>query len=95
MKVCSLFYERFKKENEVDRRRKDDFIERIGEAKKHSDEELELLKKSTTLVDEFLRGANRIAGTVTDSVEKFVHHREGEDGNDGGGKTLRGAFRVF
>ncbi|GMH76095.1 hypothetical protein TL16_g06968 [Triparma laevis f. inornata] len=83
LKVCSLFYERFKKENEVDRRRKDDFIERIGEAKKHSDEELELLKKSTTLVDEFSRGANRIAETVTDSVEKFVHHREGEDGNDG------------
>ncbi|GMH98950.1 hypothetical protein TrVE_jg3047 [Triparma verrucosa] len=85
--LANLFYERFKKEDVIDERRKTDFIEnRILNAPPLTRDEQKMIAK---LMREFeVMKAKRIAGTVNDSVEKFLH-RDGKGGAAWGMTVVR------
>ena len=73
-KLAEMFYDRFKKEDVIDARRKADFVENgIPNAPPLTRDESNQIRKSMELVKE-LSKAKRIAGTVKDSVEKYLHH---------------------
>ena len=77
-KLADLFYDRFKKEDTIDARRKADFIENgIPNAVPLTEAEENLIAKLMGEVE--VMKAKRIAGTVNDSVEKFIH-QDGEGG---------------
>jgi len=79
-KLAGLFYERFKKEHVIDERRKEDFIEnRIANAPPLTGDEKKMIKESMELVEDVASRAKRVAGTVSESVEKFLY-RDGEGG---------------
>lgn len=80
-----MFYERFKKEDVIDQRMKEDFISNIPNAPPLTLDEQSLVAESMNIVDE-LANASRIAGTVNESVEKFLKVLEGESA--GWGKTV-------
>ena len=74
-RLAEMFYERFKKENVIDKRRKADFIENgIPNAPPLTEAEANLIAKLMGEVE--VMKAKRIAGTVNDSVEKFIHRDE-------------------
>ncbi|GMH90953.1 hypothetical protein TL16_g11919 [Triparma laevis f. inornata] len=84
-KIADMFYERFKKEDVIDQRMKEDFISNIPNAPPLTLDEQSLVAESMNIVDE-LANASRIAGTVNESVEKFLKVLEGESA--GWGKTV-------
>ncbi|GMI09500.1 hypothetical protein TrVE_jg360 [Triparma verrucosa] len=69
-KIASMFYDRFKQEDVIDRRMKVEFIKSISSAPPKSQAEEDLLAKSINQVEE-LTAAKRISGTVKESVEKY------------------------
>ena len=74
-KLASLFYDRFKKEDTIDARRKADFIKNgIPNAVPLTEAEENLIAKLMGEVE--VMKAKRISGTVNDSVEKFLHRDE-------------------
>jgi len=80
-KLATMFYDRFKKEDVIDEKRKADFVKnKILNAPPLTVGEQKLIKDSVNLVEELASRAKRIAGTVNDSVEKFLHHAEGGGG---------------
>mgnify|MGYP003974629707 CR=1 FL=1 len=79
-KLADLFYDRFKKEDEIDERRKSDFIENgIPNAPPLTGDEKKMIEESMELVEDVASRGKRIAGTVNESVEKFLY-RDGEGG---------------
>ena len=84
-KLSNLFYDRYKREEVIDERLKQDFIDKIPRAPILTEDEREVLGGSMGLVEE-LSDIKRIAGTVNESVEKYIHHPEG--GGVGWGKTV-------
>jgi hypothetical protein len=77
-KLASLFYDRFKKEEVIDARRKADFIKNgIPNAPPLTGDEQKMIAKLMREVE--VMKAKRIAGTANDSVEKFLH-QDGEGG---------------
>ncbi|GMH97173.1 hypothetical protein TrVE_jg7850 [Triparma verrucosa] len=73
-RLAEMFYERFKKEDVIDERRKADFIENgIPNAPPLTGDEQKMIKESMELV---ASRAKRIAGTVNESVEKFLYRAE-------------------
>jgi hypothetical protein len=77
-KLAEMFYDRFKKEEVIDARRKADFIENgISNAPPLTGDEQKMIAKLIGEVE--VMKAKRIAGTVNDSVEKFLH-QDGEGG---------------
>ena len=79
-RLAEMFYERFKKEDTIDARRKADFIENgIPNAPPLTGYEQEMIEESMKLVEDVTPRAKRIAGTVNESVEKFLY-RDGEGG---------------
>ncbi|GMH84358.1 hypothetical protein TrVE_jg5944 [Triparma verrucosa] len=73
--LADLFYERFKKEHVIDERRKEDFIEnRIPNAPPLTEDEQNMIAKLMGEVE--VMKAKRIAGTVNEPVEKFLHRDE-------------------
>ena len=79
-KVAGQFYERFKKEDAVDAKRKADFIEnKVPNAPPLTRDEQILISESLTMVKDISLKAKRLAGSVNDSVEKFIY-RDGEAG---------------
>ena len=79
-KLADLFYDRFKKEDEIDERRKADFIENgIPNAPPLTGDEKKMIEESMELVEDVASRGKRIAGTVNESVEKFLY-RDGEGG---------------
>ena len=77
-RLAEMFYKRFKKEGVIDERRKTDFIENgIPNAPPLTEAEEDLIAKLMSEVE--VMKAKRIAGTVNDSVEKFLN-RDGKGG---------------
>ena len=77
-KLAEMFYDRFKKEEVIDARRKADFIKNgIPNAPPLTEAEENLIAKLMREVE--VMKAKRIAGTANDSVEKFLH-QDGEGG---------------
>ena len=77
-KLAEMFYDRFKKEGVIDARRKTDFVENgIPNAPPLTGDEQKMIAKLIGEVE--VMKAKRIAGTVNDSVEKFLH-QDGEGG---------------
>ena len=77
-KLASLFYDRFKKEDTIDARRKADFIKNgIPNAPPLTGDEQKMIANLMREVE--VMKAKRIAGTANDSVEKFLH-QDGEGG---------------
>ena len=71
-RLAEMFYERFKKENVIDKRRKADFIKNgIPNAPPLTEDEQNMIAKLMGEVEAMK--AKRISGTVNDSVEKFLH----------------------
>ncbi|GMI10892.1 hypothetical protein TrVE_jg640, partial [Triparma verrucosa] len=78
--LAEMFYERFKKEDTIDARRKADFIENgIPNAPPLTGNEQDMIAKLMRGVEVKLMQAKRIAGTANDSVEKFLN-QDGEGG---------------
>ena len=78
-KIVALFYERFKNEDVIDARRKADFVKNgIPNAPPLTVDEQKMIEESLELVEDVASRAKRIAGTVNESVEKFLHHSPGE-----------------
>ncbi|GMI16546.1 hypothetical protein TrLO_g10802 [Triparma laevis f. longispina] len=75
-RIATFFYNRFEQEKVMDQRMKEDFIKNIGNAPKLTEGEQGLIAQAMEVVRE-LSKAKRIAGTVTDSVEKFLYHPAG------------------
>ncbi|GMH58858.1 hypothetical protein TrLO_g8001 [Triparma laevis f. longispina] len=75
-KTGALLYERFKKEHMIDERRKKDLIENIDDAPPLTEGEQKLIAGSMKVVEENISKAKRIAGTVSESVEKYIYHSE-------------------
>ena len=84
--MVSQFYERFKKEDVIDKRRKTAFIMNIPNAPALTDEERNMVAELLDLVEEVQEKAKRVAGTANKSVEKFIY-RDGE-GGAGWGMTV-------
>ena len=79
-KLAEMFYDRFKKEEVIDARRKADFIKNgIPNAPPLTGDEKKMIEEAMELVKDVASRAKRIAGTVNDSVEKFLY-RDGEGG---------------
>ena len=77
-KVVDMFYERFEKEEVIDARMKADFKEnKIPNAPPLTEDEKKLIAESLKLVEELK--AERVAGTVNDSVEKVRGREERSD----------------
>jgi hypothetical protein len=77
-RLAEMFYERFKKEDTIDARRKADFIKNgIPNAPPLTGDEQKMIANLMREVE--VMKAKRIAGTVNDSVEKFLH-QDGEGG---------------
>jgi hypothetical protein len=77
-KLAEMFYDRFKKEEVIDARRKADFIKNgIPNAPPLTGDEQKMIAKLMREVE--VMKAKRIAGTANDSVEKFLH-QDGEGG---------------
>ena len=77
-KLAGFFYERFKKEDVIDERRKADFIEnKIPNAPPLTEDEQKMIKESMELFEDVASKAKRISGTVNQSVEKYLHRAEG------------------
>ncbi|GMI10087.1 hypothetical protein TrVE_jg4413 [Triparma verrucosa] len=71
--LANKFYERFQKENIIDARRKEDFVKNgVPNSPPLTNAEQEMITESMNIVEE-MRVAKRVAGTVNDSVEKFLH----------------------
>ncbi|GMH70055.1 hypothetical protein TrLO_g14469 [Triparma laevis f. longispina] len=81
-KLANLFYDRFKKEGDIDKRYTQDFINDIPNAPPLTEGERNQIAESMKIVDEFPK-AKRISGTANDSVEKFLF-RDGEAGEGWG-----------
>ena len=74
-KLADLFYDRFKKEDVIDARRKADFIKNgIPNAPPLTEAEEDMIAKLMGEVE--VMEAKRIAGTVNEPVEKFLHRDE-------------------
>ncbi|GMI01553.1 hypothetical protein TrLO_g10206 [Triparma laevis f. longispina] len=82
-KLATLFYERFKKEEIVDERMKQDFIEKIPKAPNKTEAEIAVIRNSMELITYLRRKAPRVPHTVNDPVEKFFYR----DGDNAWGKT--------
>ncbi|GMI15626.1 hypothetical protein TrVE_jg49 [Triparma verrucosa] len=78
-KLAEMFYDRFKKEDVIDARRKADFIENIPNAPPLTGDEKKMIKESMKQVEDVASRAKRVAGTANESVEKFLY-RDGEGG---------------
>ena len=76
-KIVALLYERFKKEDVIDARRTETFIENIDNAPPLTEGERKQIAETMKLVEEVSSKSKRVAGTVGDSVEKFLHKPEG------------------
>ncbi|GMH72745.1 hypothetical protein TL16_g05998 [Triparma laevis f. inornata] len=73
-----MFYERFKKEDEIDERMKEDFLENEMEnPPQQSKQTVALIDRSISLLKE-MDSAKRVAGTFNSRVEKFTLWKEGE-----------------
>ena len=73
--LAEMFYERFKKESVIDARRKADFIKNgIPNAPPLTEAEEDMIAKLMGEVE--VMKAKRIAGTVNEPVEKFLHRDE-------------------
>ncbi|GMH56674.1 hypothetical protein TrST_g10865 [Triparma strigata] len=84
-KVAEQLYARFEKEKVIDARMKKDFKEnKVPNAPPLTEAERALITKSMLIFDQLK--AERIAGTVNDSVEKFMHRVDG--GVAAWGKTV-------
>ena len=85
-KLANKFYERFQKEDVIDARKKEDFVKNgIPNAPPLTNAQQEMITESMNVVEE-MRVAKRVAGTVNDSVEKFIHHLS--SGEAAWGKTV-------
>ena len=84
-KVAGLLYERFKKEDVIDARRKAALVDSIPYAPPLTVDERKIIAESLTIIDE-LTEAKRVAGTANDSVEKFLHYLP--DGGGAWGKSV-------
>ncbi|GMH88310.1 hypothetical protein TrST_g6939 [Triparma strigata] len=79
-KLAKMFYDRFKKEEVIDARRKADFVENgIPNAPPLTGDEQKMIKESMKLVEDVASRAKRIAGTVNESVEKFLYRADSGD----------------
>ena len=77
-KLAEKIYERFKKEEVIDARRKADFMtNKIPNAPPLTWDARKMIDKSMKLVEEVASHGERVAGTATDSVEKFMYRTEG------------------
>ncbi|GMH91106.1 hypothetical protein TL16_g11959 [Triparma laevis f. inornata] len=74
--LAALFYDRFEKEESIDERRKKHFIDNIRNAPPLTDAEQGLIAKSMKIVEEVSTKAKRIAGTLSEPVEKFLYHQK-------------------
>ncbi|GMH87830.1 hypothetical protein TrST_g8532 [Triparma strigata] len=84
-KLATLFYERFKQEDEIDERMKQDFIENIPNAPPKTEAEVAILYIAMDLMANLRKNAPRVPGTVNDTVEKYFYRSE--DNNTAWGKT--------
>ncbi|GMH49060.1 hypothetical protein TrLO_g9936 [Triparma laevis f. longispina] len=75
--IADFFYERFKKEKIVDVRRKEGFAQNIDSAPALTRAEQDLISSSMKLAEEVSAKAKRVAGTASESVEKYLHKPEG------------------
>jgi len=79
-KILNQFCVRFQKDNVIDARRKADFIKNlIPNAPPLTEDEEEMIEESMKFVEDVTSRAKRIAGTVNESVEKFLY-RDGDGG---------------
>ncbi|GMH72902.1 hypothetical protein TL16_g06036 [Triparma laevis f. inornata] len=74
--VVGQFYKRFEKEAVIDERRKKDFIDNIPNAPPLTQGEQNLIAESMKVVEEVSSKAKRVAGTASESVEKYIYHSE-------------------
>ncbi|GMI01690.1 hypothetical protein TrST_g10386 [Triparma strigata] len=72
-RIANIFYERFKQENVIDQRQKEDFIKNIPTAPPLTDGERAIIKRHMDFYETMRLKAARIGGTVNESVEKFFH----------------------
>ncbi|GMH72175.1 hypothetical protein TrLO_g7138 [Triparma laevis f. longispina] len=79
-KIIALLYERFKKEDVIDARRTENFIENIDNAPPLTEGERKQIAEAMKLVEEVSSKSKRVAGTVSESVEKFLYKPEGGGG---------------
>ncbi|GMH95294.1 hypothetical protein TL16_g13121 [Triparma laevis f. inornata] len=73
------FYNRFKKEDTIDGRMKEDFIDKLPIAPSLTVAEQGLISKTMVLVSASFTTAKRVPGTVNDPVEKYMWRSEGGD----------------
>ena len=78
LRIPSLLYDLFEIEEIIDERMKADFIKNIESPPQQTDAERNQIAKSADLVREITSKARRIAGTVLDPVEKYLHQPPGE-----------------
>ena len=77
-RLAEKIYERFKKEEVIDVRRKADFMtNKIPNAPPLTWDARKMIDESMKLVEEVNSHGERVAGTATDSVEKFMYRAEG------------------
>ncbi|GMH73697.1 hypothetical protein TL16_g06259 [Triparma laevis f. inornata] len=76
-RIGDLLYDRFKKEDSIDERKKKDFIKNINNAPTLTEGEKKLIARSMKLVEEVSSKAKRVAGTANESVEKYLHKPKG------------------
>ncbi|GMH88065.1 hypothetical protein TL16_g11048 [Triparma laevis f. inornata] len=74
--IADLFYERLKKEDTIDARRKEDFAKDIDNAPALTHAERDFISSSMKLAEEVSAKANRVSGTVNEPVEKFLWRSE-------------------
>ncbi|GMH88845.1 hypothetical protein TrST_g3649 [Triparma strigata] len=74
-KIASMLYDRFKKEDVIDKRMKEDFIANVPSAPALTPPEEDLIKKSLDLA-KGLSMAKRVVGTVREPVENFFHRSD-------------------
>ena len=75
--IADQFYVRFQKEDVIDVRMKEAFSQNIPNAPPLTEGEQKLLDESVLMVEDISTKAKRVAGTVNESVEKFLYRADG------------------
>ncbi|GMH72059.1 hypothetical protein TL16_g05817 [Triparma laevis f. inornata] len=75
--ICALLYKRFQKEAVIDEKMIQDLIKNVDNVPALAEDERGLIASSMKLVEEVSSEAKRIAGMVSESIEKYFHKLEG------------------
>ncbi|GMH78232.1 hypothetical protein TL16_g07721 [Triparma laevis f. inornata] len=87
--IADLIYERFKKEDSIDARSKEDIVENIDNASALTGGEQQMIGGAMKVVEEVSTRMKKIAGTANEPVEKFIYRSE-----KGGAAVVKSVAKV-